>query len=249
MRRPLRLLNLLMMVLLAVSVVACEKKEDDDDDDDDNNINQSPSVSSVTRNNAFTVVGLGGAINLSASASDPDGDNLTYSWEVTTTGASPSDGGSPLVTYSGQNVSHTAAGSGVQTATVTVSDGRGGSATGSVTFVTSDINGQWEFRVPGNPICGNTFFIATFTRTGNTFSGTTITPDGFCAAPPGSVGNTDPAVPATINAQGQITIRWKLAFFSDFIFTGQIDTNNGRIINGNVTQSGFAGENSTLTKR
>jgi hypothetical protein len=249
MRRPLRLLNLLMMVLLAASVVACEKKEDDDDDDD-NNINQSPTVTSVTRSQAFTVVGLGGAINLSAQATDPDGDSLTYTWEVTTTGAdgvTGADGGRPLVTYTGQNVSHTAAGSGVQTATATVSDGNGGTGSASVQFVTTDINGNWEVRIPS--LCGAARFVMNFTRNGGNFSGNATFPETFCAAAAGSTGQTDPAVPATINAAGQIFIRFKVAIFLDFLFNGQIDTTTGRIINGNVTQGGFAGEAATLTRQ
>jgi PKD repeat protein len=61
------------------------------------------------------------AVQFSAAGSDPDGDSLSYRWEF-------GDGGTSLL----QNPSHTYTTAGTYEATVTVSDGRGGTATATV---------------------------------------------------------------------------------------------------------------------
>jgi hypothetical protein len=65
----------------------------------------------------------GGGITVSAAGSDPDGDDLSYSWVF--------DDGS---TAAGTSVSRTFADDGAHTATVTVTDGRGGTATATHEF-------------------------------------------------------------------------------------------------------------------
>ena len=75
-------------------------------------------------------VASGGSINLSAKASDPDGDKLTYTWTAT----------SGSVSGSGETASYSAAGvtAGSHTVTVTVDDGRGGKASCSMTINVSE---------------------------------------------------------------------------------------------------------------
>jgi outer membrane protein OmpA-like peptidoglycan-associated protein len=75
-------------------------------------------------------VASGGSIELSAKASDPDGDKLTYSWTAT--------GGS--VSGSGDSASFNATGvtAGSYTVTVTVDDGRGEKASCSMTVNVSE---------------------------------------------------------------------------------------------------------------
>ena len=75
-------------------------------------------------------VASGGSIDLRAKASDPDGDNLTYTWSST--------GGS--VSGSGATATFNAAGvrAGSYTVTVTVADGRGGKASCSMTVNVSE---------------------------------------------------------------------------------------------------------------
>jgi PKD repeat protein/glucose/arabinose dehydrogenase/type 1 glutamine amidotransferase len=64
-------------------------------------------------------------VQFTAAGSDPDGDSLTYSWAF-------GDGSDPVA---GRRVHHTYAAAGTYTATVTASDGRGGSDSADVVIV------------------------------------------------------------------------------------------------------------------
>ena len=79
--------------------------------------NSDPVISSATRTPAGDVT-TGQAVEFAAAATDADGDTLTYAWEF-------GDGG----TSSAQNPSHTYTAAGTYSAKVTVSDGKGGTAT------------------------------------------------------------------------------------------------------------------------
>lgn len=168
----------------------------------------------------------------SSSASDPDGDTLTFTWDLAgnaRTGAS-------------QTIVFSTGGNGVGTLTVT--DGRGGSASQTVTFVSATGTGTWSGDIPlavgGRPM--------SMTLTQSTSSGT-IT--GTWSIPAISVnGNFDPAAPNAIDATGHVVLRFKVTqggSFNDFTFTGQMQT-SGRTIVGSVTGSGFGGQAVTLTK-
>ena len=61
------------------------------------------------------------AVQFSANGTDPDGDALTYAWDF-------GDGGTSFL----QNPSHTYTAAGSYTATVTVTDSRGATATDTV---------------------------------------------------------------------------------------------------------------------
>ncbi len=89
--------------------------------------NQPPTIECLT---TTMDVASGGSIELSAKASDPDGDKLTYTWSAT--------GGS--VSGSGETATFNAAGvaAGSYTVTVTVDDGRGGKASCSMTVNVSE---------------------------------------------------------------------------------------------------------------
>ncbi len=80
--------------------------------------NTPPVVKSVTASDTSPKVG--DTITLTCDASDPDGDRLSYTW---------SDG-----TGSGSTVTYTVTSAGSKTFTCTVSDGKGGTASGSVTI-------------------------------------------------------------------------------------------------------------------
>jgi hypothetical protein len=72
---------------------------------------------------------VGASVEFSVTASDPDDDALTYTWNFSD--GSSGDGSAPTHVYRAANV---------YSATVTVSDGKGGSATSSVS-VTVNTNG------------------------------------------------------------------------------------------------------------
>ena len=89
-------------------------------------LNTWPTVSQVTASPAWVVLGQPTA--LAASASDSDGDALTYAWTSTCAGTFSNASASPSFLLSGQP------GTSACTMTVTVSDGRGGSTSGDVTM-------------------------------------------------------------------------------------------------------------------
>ena len=87
--------------------------------------NQWPVVNQVTATPAWVVLGQPTA--LAASAVDGDNDPLTYAWTSSCAGTFSDTTASPSFMLSGQPVASAC------TLTVTVSDGRGGSATGDLT--------------------------------------------------------------------------------------------------------------------
>jgi hypothetical protein len=76
--------------------------------------NQPPAISSLTANP--TSINTGKTSTITCTATDPDGDDLTYNWETT--------GGT--ITGSGSSVTFTSDTAGTYTITCTVSDGKGG---------------------------------------------------------------------------------------------------------------------------
>lgn len=108
-------LTLAVIFLLAAGIIltACKKEEE----------NNNPTVTSVTV--APTSVGAGGIATVTVTASDPDGDALTYAYTAT--------GGA--ITGAGNVATWTAPSTeGAYSVTVTVSDGKGGTATGAGTL-------------------------------------------------------------------------------------------------------------------
>lgn len=111
MKKTLPFIFITAMAVLLV-FTSCKKDEDD--------ANQNPTITSVQVNPAS--VNANGTAMITVTASDPDGDALNYSYSVT--------GGAIVGT--GPNVSWTAPGAaGANSVTVTVTDGKGGSATGN----------------------------------------------------------------------------------------------------------------------
>ncbi len=98
--------------------------------------NRPPTVT-VSRNPAGNAA-VNAAVGFTATASDPDGDTLTYAWDF-------GDGG----TSTAQNPTHVYTDAGTYAAKVTVSDGNGGTAdaTSSVTVVGAT---QQETNAPGD---------------------------------------------------------------------------------------------------
>jgi PKD repeat protein len=90
-------------------------------------VNQNPTV--TTSRTPSGNVTTGTSIAFTANGSDPDGDTLTYSWDFGDTGTSTQ-----------QNPSHTYAAAGTYAAKVTVSDGKRGTATSTLTVVVTQPN-------------------------------------------------------------------------------------------------------------
>jgi hypothetical protein len=183
--------------------------------------NRAPVINNVTVN---PTSGLQGhtLFNFSVSASDADNDGLNYTWDIAGSARS------------GQNAAITFTNGGTGTATVTVTDGKGGSVQGSQTFVVNTMTGNWT----GTGYWGS--FTMNITQNGTLITGTYTDKDGVS-----TVGPT--GEPGTIDASGNFSLRVKLAPFTDFTFKGTLD-GTGRKATGGFFGSGATGQPFTMTK-
>jgi hypothetical protein len=178
-------------------------------------------ISSATVTPTFGIADIT-AFNFAAIASDPDGDAVTYSWNAAGTagsGATPP----PLIFRS-------PGGAGV--ATVTVIDGKGGTASTNLNFIVGSMSGRWVGTMPN--------FTMTYNFTQATLG--ILTATWSVIGTNNASGNLDPASPNTINGAGHVTFRSKptSAGFLDFTITGDMD-NTGTRFTGSVTGSGLNG--------
>ncbi|HUG68295.1 MAG TPA: S8 family serine peptidase [Pirellulaceae bacterium] len=97
------------------------------------------------------------AIIFSAIASDPDGDSLTYTWDF-------GDGNS--LTTESSSVSHTYLWGSTFEVTLTVSDGKGGTATDTATATVAEVN-DVPVADPGGPYSGTVGTTITFDASGS----------------------------------------------------------------------------------
>lgn len=172
------------------------------------------------------------AFTFNASASDPDGDTVTYTWDLAGNAATGATG---TITFTG-------GGTGVMR--VTVTDGKGGSATDTRTITVGTMTGNWSFFVPNQ----GTLILA-LTQTTTFVTGTfVVAPGGFGNAPAGTTGNTDPAQPGSINGSAVVVIRLKIGAFTDFTMTGTMDS-TGQRVTGTLNGSGLSGQAFTMTKQ
>jgi hypothetical protein len=160
--------------------------------------------------------------DFNASGSDPDGDTVTYAWDVA---GNASTGTSGSITFNPPG--------GNGTARVTISDGKGGTATDTRQFTVGSGSGTWRGTWAGWEFTSNL-----------TQNSTSLTGDYSDQLGPGRL---DPAVANTIDANGNVRLRYKQAIFSDFTFTGTMD-NTGRRITGVVNGSGASNVPFTMTK-
>ena len=121
--------------------------------------NQHPTVQAARTPSGDVTTGT--AIAFSATGTDPDGDPLTYAWEF-------GDGG----TSSAQNPSHTYTAAGTYAAKVTVSDGKGGTGSATLSVVVTQANRNPSVVAARTPTGGVT------TGTAIAFSATATDPDG-----------------------------------------------------------------------
>ncbi len=187
--------------------------------------NRNPVIASTTVTPTFGIADLQ-SFSFNAIASDPDGDALTYSWNAagnTASGATP-----PPIIFTSPG--------GDGQATVTVTDGKGGTASSSVNFTVGSMSGSW--RVDTGILVGTTFQL--------TQRGAIVT--GSFTIPSIGNGNTDPAQPGQINAAGTLAMRVKIGAFTDFTMNGTMDT-SGRRITGGLQGSGFTGQPFSMVKQ
>ncbi|PYR77060.1 MAG: hypothetical protein DMF86_10570 [Acidobacteria bacterium] len=192
--------------------------------------NHSPQITAISASPAFGIAGLT-VFTINATATDPDGDPVTYSWTF---------GGR---TFSGASASTTLSGEGTQTAALTVSDSKGATASDQRSVTVGNMTGTWVGTVAD---CGS--FNLTLIQTGGTVTGTFVMPNKWCNVPAGSTGKTDPAEPGTIDANGNMQIRLKIGVFLDSYFRGVMDS-TGRRVAGGMFNSGFTGQTTTLVKQ
>lgn len=189
--------------------------------------NRAPTVSGITVTPTFGIQDFA-VYTFNAAATDADGDPLSYAWTIAGQ------------TASGQNVQigpfRTG---GIGTASVTVSDGRGATGTSSVQFIVGTMTGTWDGAVPGTPLPS---FRMELEQVSGLFAGNIFTSRGER----GEVGPTGAL--ATIDGGGRVVMRIKVAPFTDFTMTGQMDGTGARVT-GSVSGSGFKGQAFVMTKR
>jgi PKD domain-containing protein len=195
--------------------------------------NHSPTITSISVTPSFGVSAMT-VFTMNASATDPDGDALTYRWTY---------GGN---SYTGASTSTTMTGDGGISVQLTVTDSKGATASDSRNVTMGTMTGVWNIIMP---FCANgTGIQLTLNQTGGTVTGTFFLPVQFCAGTAGSTGKTDPAEPGTIDANGNVNIRLKIGAFIDFYVRGKMDT-TGRRIDAGAFNSGFTGQTLTMIKQ
>jgi hypothetical protein len=186
--------------------------------------NRAPTITAMNFAPTFGISGLT-QFSFNASATDPDGDAVSFAWDVAGNAFTGSNG---AATFSGSATPGTAR--------LTVTDARGLTTSDSRTFTVGSMSGAWT--VTTGPLQGATFNL-TQTNTG------IVT--GTFNLPGIGTGNTDPAQPGRIDAGATLTMRVKIGAFTDFNMNGRmLDT--GRRVDGTLQGSGFNGQPFTMTK-
>lgn len=229
----------MLPALLLVVALGCGKSPTSPTNQQPGNTNRAPVIGSMTVSPTFGVSGLT-LITMNASATDADGDAVTYSWSFSGT------------TASGASTSAKLTGNGSVTVQLTVSDGRGGTATDSRTVTVGTMTGDWTLTVPG--VCGTdpreTNPIFTLTQTGTVVTGALNFPGNWCNASPGTHSEIPQASPGSIDDQGNFALpRVAIGSFGDFrLANGKMDS-TGRKVTGQIFNSGFVGETFIMTKK
>ena len=198
------------------------------------NTNRAPVITSMNVTPTFLISGL---TNLqgTASATDADNDTLAYSWNLIGT------------TLSGPIISGSIIGPGGDvTIRLTVSDGKGGSATDTRIVTVGSMAGNWAVTIL-DP-CGPVGFPLTLTQISGIVTGSGVATVPWCAASAGDTFRIDPAEPGSIDADGNVNLRIKVGTFLDFYLRGKMQ-NSGRSIVGTAHGSGLNGQAVLMVKQ
>lgn len=197
--------------------------------------NRNPTITNVSVTPTFGVSGLTN-FSMSATATDPDGDSLSYQWTFAGNSAS------------GPGANANLSGDGAVTVRLSVTDGRGGSATDARDVTIGNMSGRWSFIFTGicNPSVPTVLPVLTMAQAGSVVTGDLTSPAAWCNVPAGQTGRFDPAAPARISATGAFTgARLKIGAHLDTFLEGQMDS-TGRVITGTTRSQST---NSTNTFR
>lgn len=196
--------------------------------------NRNPTITAVSVTPSFGVSGLTN-FSMSATATDADGDSLSYQWTFAGT------------TATGPAASANLTGDGPVSVRLTVTDGRGGSSVDSRDVTIGNMSGRWSFIFTGicSPNVPTVLPVLTLTQAGSVVTGDLVSPAAWCNVPAGQTGRFDPASPARISSTGAFSgARLKIGSYLDTFLDGQMDS-TGRVITGttrfqnNSTQSTF----------
>jgi hypothetical protein len=223
-----------IVLVVALITVACAKTELPTSPTDTGapppSANQPPVINSIAVSPSWGISTLQ-EYSFTSSASDPDGDQLTYSWDVGTTHSSDF-----------ASFRHTAMNAETATsqATLTVTDTGGLSSTSTVAFRSVSVTGNWSGTL------GSTPMTATLTQyLGGLVQGTWQL-----------VGHEDngqfgpSGAPGTIRADGTFTFRAKVLVgaYTDFYWNGTIDP-TGQTMTGALTDCCSSNPFMTLHKQ
>jgi hypothetical protein len=192
--------------------------------------NRAPTITSMTVAPAFGIAGVT-QFNVSSSATDADGDALTYTWEF----ADGSTGVGASIAHNYGNIY------GTGDVRLTVSDGKGGTVSDTRPVTVGNLSGDWSGTIDNSiqiraslpqPSDGS----VTGTWSGGGGGVISVT------------GGLDPAATNRIDGNANFKLRFKITKsgipggLSDFTFEGRMDTTTGNTLTGSVRGSGFGGE-------
>ena len=191
--------------------------------------NRAPVISSANVNPAWGVSTLT-THSFTGSATDPDGDAISYEWDFGN-GASNSSS-SASVTYNNANTA-------TYQAVLTATDSKGSSTTSTVSVVSTTMTGTWAGVMVGDPIT-----VVMTQSLGGLVTGTWEQPT---RSGHGDVGPS--GEPGKIQANGQFELRFKVRVGSyvDFYYRGTMDP-TGQLLTGTLQGSGFSGQYMSLRK-